>query len=75
MGWDGKDSFHTILGPAGLGLDADWPYVSISLAPDGNFSSHPEVKSLTSGWDGLRDGAKTKPKNLTEITLRTESVS
>jgi hypothetical protein len=20
MGWDGKDSFHTVLGPAGLGL-------------------------------------------------------
>jgi hypothetical protein len=75
MGCDGKDSFQAILSPAGLGLDADWLYVSISIAPDGIFSSHPEVKSLTFGWDGHRDGAKTKPKNLTEITFRAESVS
>jgi hypothetical protein len=69
MGWDGKDSFQATLGPAGLGLDDDWLYVFISLAPDGNFSFHPGVKSLTCGWDGVRDGVKLSLRTLPRLPL------
>jgi hypothetical protein len=46
LAWMGKLSFYAFLGPAGLGLDAHWLDVSISLVPDGIFPIQLGVKLL-----------------------------
>jgi hypothetical protein len=69
LGWMGKLSFYAFLGPAGLGLDAHWLDVLISLALDGFFPIQLGIKSLTPSWMEVRDGTKLSLTTLLKLPL------